>query len=90
MIKGSDRKARVKFDAKLKFPGKNDEERQELDSTIIGAGKWMEVSQLDTTALIHTIEDKLWSRGLIEQVMKYGRIEETSSVYLFKLKDWEK
>ncbi len=90
LVKGSDVKARVKLDQKLKFPGKSDTERQELDNLILKAGKWMEVSQLDTTALVRAIEDKLWNDDLTGQVMKYSRTEETCSVYLSKLADREK
>jgi putative RecB family exonuclease len=89
LIKGSDIKARVKFDERLRFPGKSEKERQELDSVIIEAGKWMEVSQLDTTALGGVIEDGLWDKPLIEQVLEFTRVEETSSVYLSKLKESE-
>lgn len=89
VIKGDDRKARIKFEQKLKFPGKNDGERQELDNVLIEAGKWAEVSQLDTISLGKAVEDKQWSPELIDQVMKYGRIEETPSVYLLKLKKEE-
>jgi RecB family exonuclease len=89
VIKGDDRKARIKFEHKLKFPGKNDIERKELDDILLKAGKWAEVSQLDTLSLGRVIEDKQWSPELIDQVMKYGRVEETSSVYLLKLKKEE-
>ena len=89
VIKGSDRKATVKFDKKLKFPRKNEQERPQLDSTILEAGRWMEVSQLDTTALSRVLENSLWDKELIDQVMQYGRIEETSSVHLSKLKEEE-
>ncbi len=58
-IRGSDRKARVKFDEKLKFPGKNEPGRAELDSAIVKAGKWQDVSQLDTTALTRIVEGGL-------------------------------
>ncbi len=90
MIKGSDGKVRVKFDEKLKFPGKNEAEHQELEETIKSLGKWMEVSQLDTTVITRIVESGLWDKELIDEVMKYGRIEETSSVYLSKIKDDEK
>ncbi len=90
MIKGSDRKIRVKFDEKLKFPGKNEAERQELEETIKSSGKWMEVSQLDTTVITRIVESGLWDKELIDEVMKYGRIEKTSSIYLSKLKDDQK
>jgi putative RecB family exonuclease len=89
VIRGSDRKARIKFDEKLKFPGKNEPGRKGLDETIVKAGKWQDVSQLDTTALTRIIEEGLWDKALIDDVMKYGRVEETSAIYLSKLKEGE-
>jgi len=89
VIKGSDWKARVKFDEKLKFPGKKDEGRPELETIVNQAGKWQEVSQLDTTALTKIVEEGLWDKKLIDHVMKYGRIEETSAVYLSQLREEE-
>jgi len=90
MIRGSDRQARIKFDEKLKFPGKSEAGRQQLDSTLMEAGKWLEVSQLDTVSLVRVIENCLWDKELIDEVMKYGRIEEVTSIHLSKLKDEEK
>jgi hypothetical protein len=90
LIRGSGHKVRVRFDKKLKFPGKNEAEREELDAVVMRAGKWPEVSQLDTTALARVVEEGLWDSSLIEEVMKYGRIEESSSVYLSKLRDEER
>ena len=87
VIKGSDRKVRLRFDEKLKFPGKNDAGRQELDSILIEAGKWPEVSQLDTALLARAIEGGQWDKGLIYEVMKHGRIETVSSIHISKLKD---
>lgn len=89
VIKGSNRKVRVKFDEKLKFPGKSEAGRQELDNTIIVAGKWAEVSQLDTTALTRIVNGGLWEKELIDEVLKYGKLEESSAIYLSKLKDEE-
>jgi len=89
VIKGSDRKAKVRFDKRLKFPGKNEAERKELDNTLIQSGKWTEVSQLDTAALTRAVENSSWDEELIDEVMKYGKIEETSSIYLSKLKEEE-
>jgi putative RecB family exonuclease len=87
VIKGSDRKVRVRFDEKLKFPGKNDAGRQELDITLIESGKWPEVSQLDTALLARAIEGGRWDKGLIDEVMKHGRIEAVNSIHISKLKD---
>jgi len=90
VMRGSSHQVRVKIDDKLKFPGKSDSERKQLDSVIKEAGKWAEVSHLDTTSLVRIIESGLWDKALIDEVMKYGRIEESSSVYLSRLKDEEK
>jgi len=87
MIKGSSHKVRVKFDEKLEFPRKGEPDREKLDATIIQAGKWPEVSQLDTTALTRIVDEGLWDKELIDQVLKYGSIEETSVVYLSKLRE---
>jgi len=87
VIRGSSHKVRVKFDERVKFPGKNEAERQELDDLIVQAGKWVEVSQLDTAALTRVVEAGSWDKELIDQVMRYGRIEETSSIYLSRLKE---
>jgi putative RecB family exonuclease len=89
VIRGNDRKARVKFDEKLKFPGKNEPGRGELNSVIVKAGKWQDVSQLDTTTLARIVEGGLWDKELIEEIMKYSLVEETSAVYLSKLKEGE-
>ncbi len=90
VLKGSDRKARFRFDKKLKFPGKSEAERKELDDTIVKAGKWMDVSQLDITALTRIVEEGLWDKSMVDEVLKFGRIEETGSIYLSKLKDEER
>lgn len=89
VLKGSRYKVRVQFGEKLGFPRKGEPDRENLDDTIIQAGKWPEVSQLDTTALTRIVEKGLWDKELIDQVMKYGRIGETSAVYLSKLSEEE-
>ena len=89
LIKGSTHKARVKLEEKLKFPGKNNDERQELEDKIKAAGKWIEVSQLDTASLSRVVDNGLWSKELIEEVLKHGRIEQGSSVYLSRLREGE-
>ncbi len=86
-IKGSGSQVRIKFDKKLRFPGKNDEGRRELDAAIIRAGKWMEVSQLDATALTRAIEKSAWDERLINAVLSHGRIEETTTVFISKVKN---
>ena len=89
VIKGSDHKARITFDKKLKFPARGDIEHEELDAVIKEAGKWDEVSDLNATALVRVVENGLWNKDLIDKVMKFGKIRESSSVYLSKLEDEE-
>ncbi len=89
LIKGSGYKARVKFGERLKFPGKNDAGRPELDGIIKKAGKWEQVSQLDSTALASVVEGSQWSKELMEEVMKHGKMEKSSSVSVSRLKDEE-
>jgi len=42
------------------------------------AGKWAEVSQLDNISFVRIIQQGPWSKNLIDQVTKYGWIEDTS------------
>jgi putative RecB family exonuclease len=89
VIAGSDQKVRIRSDMKLKFPGKNDPERDALDNTIIQAGKWSDVSQLDTNALTRIIEHESWDKTLIDRVIQYGKLEYITSISLSKLKEGE-
>ena len=87
VVWGTDNKARIVLDHKLRFTGKGDVERKELELAPKKAGKWDEVSDLSTPLLLRAIADRLWDRELIEQVMEHGRLEESSSVRLSRLKD---
>ena len=89
VIAGSNQKVRIRSDMKLKFPGKNDPERDALDNTIVQAGKWADVSQLDTNALTRIIEHENWDKALIDRVMHYGKLEHITSISLSKLKEGE-
>lgn len=84
VVKGSNRVAKIRFSQRLKFPGKNDPDRRELDKIIMKAGNWQDVSELDTSALTKVVKEGLWNKELIDQVMRYGRLEENSVVYLVK------
>ncbi len=86
-IQGSNRHASIRFSKKLGFPRKNEAFREDLEQIIVGAGKWDEVSQLDVYALARACENRSWGRELIERVMKYGRMEETTVVNLSRQKE---
>jgi putative RecB family exonuclease len=88
-IRGNRHKVRIKCDEKLRFPRKGEPDRQSLDDTIAQAGKWLEVSQLDTAALTRIVGEGVWDKELIDRVMQYGWMEETAAVYLSKLREEE-
>ncbi len=69
------------------FGMNNDAGHPALDAIVKASGKWEEASQLDTTSLVRIVEGGLWSKYLIDQVMKYGRIEPTEAVSISKLKE---
>jgi len=87
VITGSGQQVRVKLDTRLKFPGKNDAERAALEQVVRTAGRWDEVSQLDTAALAHALEEGGWEPALAEQVSAFRTEEETAAVYLAKRKE---
>jgi putative RecB family exonuclease len=89
VIRGSNHKASIRKQQKLKFPGKTEEGREELECTIMAAGKWPDVSQLDTAELGRALERGDLDEKLAEEVAKYRRLEETTTIYLSKLKDEE-
>jgi len=89
VIRGSNRKASIRKQQKMKFPGKSDEGREELECTLMAAGKWPDVSQLDTAELAKAIERGDWDEKLVDEVAKYSRLEETTAIYLSKLKEDE-
>jgi len=48
------------------------------------------MAQLDTTMLTRIVGGGLWDKELIDKVLKYGRIEEMSSIYMSRLKEEKK
>ncbi len=89
VVRGSNHKVRVKREEKLKFPGKSEPRRAELEAKLMQAGKLAEVSQLDTAALTRAVAEERWGKALSQDIAAYGTIEETSTVYLSKLKEEE-
>jgi hypothetical protein len=55
VIRGSDRKLKLKAEMKPRVPGKGDEEREALELLIKSAGAWDDLSTLDTYALVRAL-----------------------------------
>lgn len=90
VIKGNNKKARVKTDEKLAFPLKNDPRRPRLDKVIKDAGKWEEASDLNPWLLAKLVKDKKWDAELINEVRKFATSSQAVSVYLSNLSPREK
>ena len=90
VIRWSGRQARVKLNKQLKLSSNTEAERPELDNTLIQTGKWVEVSQFNTKALVQAIRNNPWKKELIDKITHNGRIEEASSIHISKLKDEDK
>jgi len=85
VIRGNDKKLRVKIEEKPHFPNKDEIEREQLDTIIKEAGKWEVVSDLN----VHTLAKVMgrWSPELVEKISKLARMEELCRIYVSSLKE---
>lgn len=84
VLAGSDHDARVWISLVTKFPGKNDEGREELEKAVKDSGKWKDLSSLDTFILSRKISSGELPPELIKKLKKFGKKEEISRIYLKK------
>jgi len=84
---GSKNKVKISENERLCFPGKNTNERKQLEEVLRKFGKLDQVSQLDTTALGEIIEEKQWEPKLLDAIKKYVELEKKKRLYLSKMKD---
>lgn len=87
VIRGNDKKLRVKIEEKPHFPTKEEKGRGELDAIIKEAGKWEAVSDLNVHALAKAMNG--WSPQLIEKIKEFRRIEESCRIYVSNLMERE-
>ncbi len=87
IIRGNDKKLRVKIEEKPHFPAKEEKEREQLDAIIKEAGKWEEVSDLNVHALSKALIG--WSPELIGKIREFQKIEESCRIYISNLKERE-
>ncbi len=85
VIRGNDKKLRVKIEEKPHFPTKEENDREELDAIIKEAGKWELVSDLNVHALAKAMGG--WSPELVEKISKLARMEESCRIYVSNLKE---
>ncbi|MBI5555852.1 MAG: PD-(D/E)XK nuclease family protein [Elusimicrobia bacterium] len=90
IIKGNDHQVRVKITPRLKFPDQETLERAALDKLLQDEGKWLEVSDLNTALLSKTCKQNSWDGALLDKIREFTAEEETVSVYLSPLDEYEK
>ena len=86
---GSDHVAKIKIEAKEKYPLKGDPSRKVLDEIIKKAGKWMEVSDLNPWMLAKVIGRGGWPPSLANKIRTFSTTEESRSIAVSKLKERE-
>lgn len=86
VIRGSDRKLKVKFETKAKFPGKGDDEREALELLLKSAGAWDNLSTLDTFALARALKGTKLDPALINNLRQFMTTEESCRITLSYLK----
>lgn len=84
IVFGSDMKAKVKIEEKLKFPGKNDEKIEELKKVLKELGKWEEVTMLDNYALLAKVKNGEFDAKELKKLKKFETKEISESVRLSK------
>lgn len=89
VIFGSSKKARVKMDEKVSYPGTGTDERTELEELLESAGRLEEVSSLDLRKLAKAVQGDGWEEALVREVKGFGRVEAGGEVRLAKLKHEE-
>jgi putative RecB family exonuclease len=84
-VAGSDVKARVWRKLCIKFPGKKDPGREELEEIIRSSGHWKDASMLDAWELEKLVEEGRLPQDVIKKLAKFARRERIERVFLSKL-----
>lgn len=89
VIRGSEKKLKIKAETRTKFPGKSDSNRTKLDNLLKEAGRWQEISDLNVYALAKAMKSDAWGPELIKKVEEYQKMEESYRFTLSTLKEKE-
>ena len=82
---GTNNKVKISSIEKINYPGKNEKERYVLNNIIKKAGKWDDVSELDTTVLNYKIKENKWPQELINQIKFFQTIERSKRIFFSKI-----
>ena len=84
VIAGSDFRATLWSKDCIKFPGKNDPGREELEEIIKSSGHWKDASMLDTWELEKLVSEGRLSQEVIRKLAKFAKKEKVRRIYLKK------
>ncbi len=87
VVFGSKNKVRVTNYERYMCPEKDSRKRVQLEKFLKDQGKWLEVSQLNTSALNKIILWKQWDTAALDAVKEYVELEKSKRVYLSKMKE---
>jgi putative RecB family exonuclease len=82
VVAGSGVTARIWSKDCIKFPGKKDPGREELEELIRSSGQWDKSSMLDTWELERLVSGGRLPQGLIKKLSKFARREMIQKIYL--------
>jgi len=89
VVFGTTHQAKITKSSGVRYPGTGDPDREELERILKEAGKWDEVSHLNTRSLPKALEEGVFGGKLEKQIEAFGETSETTSVRLSKRKDVE-
>jgi putative RecB family exonuclease len=85
VVAGSDVKARLWSRECLRFPGKNDPGRGELEEIIRSSGHWGDASMLDTWGLERLVDEGRLPQEVIKRLARFARRERVERIFLNRL-----
>ncbi|MFQ5598494.1 MAG: hypothetical protein ACE5GK_10640, partial [Nitrospiria bacterium] len=81
-------KVRIKVYENIKFPGKNDPGRADLEKLVKEGGKWEEVSILDVYTLSKVLQKGAWDEAFVEPIKKMGTADQSLWIKAFPRQGW--
>jgi len=89
VVFGTTHQAKITKSSGVRYPSAGDPDRKELERILKEAGKWEDVSILNTRSIAKAVEEGVLGENLSVQIEAFGETHETTSVRLSKRKDVE-
>jgi len=83
-------KVLIKVYSNLRFPGKKDPGRIDLEKKVKASGKWEEVSMLDVFALSKALQKGHWDEALTQEISRLGTPDQSPWIKAFPRNEWRR